>query len=394
MKELLKSARELDVYLRRIRREIHRNPEVSGEERETAALVVRELTACGCYEIREHVAGYGVIADLAGSTPGPVTALRADMDALPVAEETGLSFASEKPGKMHACGHDLHTAMLLGAAKLLAERKDEISGTVRLLFQPAEEDPALDGAVGMIRAGALDGVSALFGMHIWPELPAGTFGIRPGEMMAASDHFSVEIKGRGAHGATPHMGHDALLAGCQFVQAVQNIISRDIDPFEPAVITIGEFASGVKYNVLAGTCRLEGTIRSYSAGVRQKIKMRLEDVLSGICCAAGCRGELSYVSGHPAVMNDPLLAGDCLTIAEEIFGTDNTIRLERPTTISEDFSRYTEVVPAAFGFVGATHPGDRVWPLHSCYLSPDEDIMVYGAAMHCAFALTHCSGRQ
>jgi len=313
------------------------------------------------------------------------------MDALPVAEETGLPFASENPGKMHACGHDLHTAMLLGAAKLLAERKDEISGTVRLLFQPAEEDPALDGAVGMIRAGALDGVSALFGMHIWPELPAGTFGIRPGEMMAASDHFAVAITGKSAHGAQPHLGNDALLAGCQFVQAVQSVVSRNVDPFDAAVVTIGEIASGQKYNVLAEECRLEGTVRSYSPEVRELVNARIREVLAGICLAAGCTGEMINISSHPAVINDKALAERCLAVAPRIFGSENVVVPERPTSISEDFSWYGRKVPAAFGFLGAAKAGQEAWPLHSCRLSPDEDVMVRGAAMYAAFALTHCA---
>ena len=387
MKKLLESAGGLDASLRRIRREIHRNPEVSGEEKETAALIVRELEACGCFAIRKNVAGYGVIAEIKGALPGPVIALRADMDALPVAEETGLEFSSCNPGVMHACGHDLHTAMLLGAAMLLAERRAELAGTVRLIFQPAEEDPALGGSKAMIEAGALDGVSAIFGMHVWPELPSGVFAIRPAEMMAAADHFAVMITGKSAHGAQPHMGNDALLAGCQFVQAVQTVISRNVDPFDAAVITIGEFSSGTTYNVLAEACRMEGTVRTYSPEVRDMVNERIKEVLAGICTACGCTGELINISSHPAVINDKALAARCLSTAKEIFGNENIVIPDRPTSISEDFSWYGKKVPAAFGFLGAARPGAPSWPLHSCHLSPDEDVMVKGAAMYAAFAL-------
>ena len=387
MKELMESAGRLDAFLRRIRREIHSNPELSGEEKETAALIVRELEACGGFKIRRNVAGYGVIAELEGGKPGAVIALRADTDALPVAEETGLEFSSRNPGKMHACGHDLHTAMLLGAAKLLAERRPELKGTVRFLFQPAEEDPALGGSKAMIEAGALDRVSAIFGMHVWPEFPSGVFAIRPGEMMAAADHFAVVIKGKSAHGAQPHLGNDALLAGCQFVQAVQTVVSRNVDPFDAAVITVGEFSSGTTYNVLAEECRMEGTVRTYSPEVRDLVHERMKEVLAGICLALGCTGELINISSHPAVINDKTLTEHCLHAAEGIFGKEKVLVPDRPTSISEDFSWYGRKVPSVFGFIGAAKPGQPAWPLHSCHLSPDEDVMVKGAAMYAAFAL-------
>lgn len=385
---ILESAKKIAPHLIELRRAFHRDPELSGMEERTAERIVSELREIGGYEIREHIAGHGVIAEIRGALPGPVTALRADMDALPIEEETGLPFASANSGVMHACGHDFHMTMLLGAARLIKERRTELRGRIRLIFQPAEEIPFLDGSGGMIRAGALEDVSAIFGMHCWPELPAGTFGIRPGEMMAASEHFEVRIKGKSSHGAQPHRGNDALLAGCQYVQAIQSVISRSTDPFEPAVITIGTMQAGVKYNVIAAECRMEGTIRTYSQEVLQTVKTRLKEILRGICTATGCSGEFTTISDHPAVINDETLTAQIIPAAGEIFGVGNVADLKRPTSISEDFSKYGRLVPSAFGFIGVTSPGDPVWPLHSSHLSPDETVLHLGAAMHTAFVLS------
>lgn len=377
---IVESAKAMEEHLKHLRREFHMYPETSGNEKETAARVVKELEDIGGFKIQTGIGGNGVIADLSGNFPGPTAALRADMDALQIEEETGLSFCSENCGVMHACGHDNHLTMALGAARLLAQRKDELRGRVRMIFQPSEELSPQGGARKMIEAGALDGVDAVFGMHVWPDLPLGKVGIKAGPLMAASDHFTVSIKGKSSHAAKPNEGIDALVAGSQFVMAAQTIVSRNADPMKSIVITIGRLSAGTRYNIVAGECALEGTCRTFDPSIRDLAECRLSEVLSGICTASGCTGELHYERGYMAVVNDEKMAVYMKETADSTLGKGTAVSVE-PAMTAEDFSFYLDKKPGAFAWIGTTPPGETVWPLHSSHYSPDEGVLWRGAAL-------------
>ena len=304
--EIINLAKNIQPYLQEIRREFHKYPEISYEEKQTEKIIIEELKKIGTFTIKENINGYGIIADMEGAKPGKTIALRADMDALQICEETGLSYSSKNKGIMHACGHDCHMTMVLGAAKLLSEKKNEIAGNVRLIFQPAEELSPKGGSRGMIEAGALDNVDSIFGLHVWPDLPLGKIGVKSGALMAASDHFVVKIKGKSSHAAKPNEGIDALVTGAQFITAVQTIVSRNADPMKSIVITIGKMQAGSRYNIVAEECILEGTCRTFAPEMRELAEKRLQTILEGICTLSGCTGVLNYEKGYMALENDPI----------------------------------------------------------------------------------------
>lgn len=384
---ITEAAQNLTPHLSELRREFHRHPEVSGNESQTADQIVSELSAIGGYQIDKNVGGYGVLAVLQGALPGKTVALRADMDALQINEETGLPFCSENPGVMHACGHDNHMTMLLGAARLLAERKNELHGTVRLIFQPAEELSPKGGSRDMIAAGALDGVDAVFGLHVWPELPSGTFGIKAGPLMAASDHFSVLIRGKSSHAAAPEEGIDALTTGAQFISAIQTIVSRNTDPVKPAVISVGKMRAGTRYNIIAETCEMEGTCRTFDPEVRELVAQRLQEVLDGVCHLSGCTGKLKYDRGYMSVCNDPAMADYLHNTAVDLFGRDHAVIVDHPSMCGEDFAYYLAEKPGAFAWLGTALPQRETWPLHSCRFDVDESILWRGSALLAQLAL-------
>lgn len=378
---IYEQAQALQPYLAELQREFHEHPEPSRGEKETSARVLRELEKIGGWSIRTNVYGYGILADLQGGKPGKRVALRADMDALQITEESGLPYASRNPGLMHACGHDNHITMLLGAAKLLAQNKADIPGSVRLIFQPSEELSPHGGAKGMIAAGAMQDVDAVFGLHVWPGLPMGTFGTRAGALMAASDHFSVMIKGKSCHGAMPHLGCDATVAGAQIVTALQSIVSRNVDPMKSAVITIGRLHSGTRYNIVAETCELEGTCRTFDPAVRMLCRDRLTHIVQNVAEAMGCECEVNYELGYNAVQNDPAMADYLLHTASELFGAEHAVRVPGPAMTAEDFAFYLQEAPGSFAWLGVDEPGKEVWPLHSCRLATPADILWRGSAL-------------
>ena len=384
---ILDQAQQIQPHLVQLRREFHAHPEISSHETETARRIVAELENIGGYTIRTGISGNGVLADLEGGLPGTKIALRADMDALQITEETGLPFASENPGVMHACGHDNHITMLLGAAQLLVKMRDQLHGSVRLIFQPAEELSPVGGSRGMIEAGVLDDVDAIFGLHVWPELPMGTFGTKPGPLMASSDHFSVYIDGRSSHGAKPDAGIDAVVAGSQFVTAAQTIVSRNTDPLQSAVITIGRFQGGTRYNIVAGESDLEGTCRTFNPQVRELAEHRLNDVLKGICTLSGCTGELKYEHGYCSVINDPKETDYLLKAAASLFGAEKAVTVDAPSMCAEDFAFYLTKRPGAFAWLGTALPDEPAWPLHNCHFNVPEEILWRGAALLTQLAL-------
>ncbi|MGL5437256.1 MAG: M20 metallopeptidase family protein [Lachnospiraceae bacterium] len=380
---LIESAKALQPHLVKLYHEFHTYPELSCTEARTSERILRELDAIGGYQITKKLGsgGHGILAELKGDLPGETVVLRADIDALPIQEKTGLPYASQTENVMHACGHDMHITGLLGTARLLAEHRRELRGTVRLIFQPAEEDAPVGGARSMIEAGALDGASGVFGLHVWPELPLGTVGVKPGSAMAASDHFTVNIVGKACHAARPQDGCDAVVAGAQFVTAIQTIISRNRNPLESAVLTVGVVEAGNRYNVVAEECLLHGTCRTFNPEVRDMVERRLSEVLDGVCALSGCTATLKYRRGYDALVNDEQMSRYVHQVAADLFGSENAVFPMEATMCAEDFSFYTGKVPGAFAWLGTggTEGGD--WPLHNCHFAPDESVLWRAAAL-------------
>ncbi|MFD1174928.1 M20 peptidase aminoacylase family protein [Paenibacillus puldeungensis] len=332
------------------RRELHRFPELSNEEFETTRRILGWLKEA---EIRilDYPLTTGVIAEVGGLREGPVIALRADIDALPVLEETGLPFASTAPGKMHACGHDFHTAALIGTAYALKEREAQLKGTVRLIFQPAEEKAK--GARQVIDSGALDGVQAIFGMHNKPDLPVGTIGIKSGPLMAAADGFVVEVAGKGTHAAVPEAGLDPIVTASHIITALQSIVSRNVSSLESAVISVTKLHSGTAWNVVPDKALLEGTIRTFSEEVRREVLDRFTQIVEGIAAAFATTASIRWIEGPPPVNNDPVLA-DLGFAAAGATGYKAVAPI--PSPAGEDFAVYQREIPGLFVFMGTAGP--------------------------------------
>ncbi|MBV9699650.1 MAG: amidohydrolase [Candidatus Eremiobacteraeota bacterium] len=376
--------RALEDRIIELRREIHRHPELGFEEHETAALVERELDALSVEHRR--CAGTGVVATIHGANPGRNVALRADMDALPVAERTGLSFASAVEGKMHACGHDAHTAMLLGAAHVLTRRRTEFAGTVVLIFQPAEEGPG--GALPMLQAGVLDRpkADAVAMLHVDSRLDVGTVGITAGGVSASTDELRLTVRGRGGHGAYPHTAVDAMPAAAALVLALQNIVARETDPLASAVVTIGTIAGGYRNNVIADCVTLSGTLRAHDETVREELARRVARIGSGIAAAYGVEIELELVPGYPPVINDePLTRGFAAYLRLE-----GGLRVEEPppTMGGEDFAYFAQHVPGVLIRLGVrSEAAQSFHPGHSPLFRIDEAALKYGTQTLVLFAL-------
>jgi hippurate hydrolase len=369
-----------------LRREIHREPELGFETEKTAEKVLDALDGLPL-EIETGVAENGVIATLKGEGDGPTVALRADMDALPIHEETDLPFASGVDGKMHACGHDGHTSMLVGAARALSRDhlRERLNGSVKFVFQPAEEGGG--GGRVMVEEGVAEGISSIFALHLWPGLPFGTAATKAGPIMAAADRFEMTVKGTGGHGAMPHLTADAVAIAAQVVTALQTVVSREVNPVEPAVLTVGEIGAGVAFNIIPETARLGGTVRTLDADLRERMPERIEELAQGV--ARGMRGdaELDYHFSYPVTRNDADAARLALGVAGELFGEDSTMKLVHPSMGGEDFAFFLEKVPGAFIWLGV---GD-VSGLHTPQFAFDEEILPQGSALLAALALESLS---
>ncbi|QSF47635.1 amidohydrolase [Paenibacillus tianjinensis] len=347
------SAEALGDQLTGIRRHLHRHPELSNEEFETTKYITSQLTQAGI-KILDYGLATGVIAEIGSGRSGPVIALRADIDALPIQEETGAEYASQVHGKMHACGHDFHTAALLGAAYLLKQQEEQLPGTVRLLFQPAEEKA--QGAQRIISSGALQEVRAVIGLHNKPDLPVGTIGITGGPLMAAADGFVVEILGGSSHAAVPEAGTDPIVAASHIVTALQSIISRNVSPLESAVVSVTQIHSGNSWNIIPDQAVLEGTIRTFDEAVRIKVLERFEQVTAGVAAALGASATVRWIGGPPPVINDEALAALGIESAEALgYRAVKPV----PSPAGEDFAFYQRVVPGLFVFAGTD--GSREW---------------------------------
>ncbi|MFM9276877.1 M20 metallopeptidase family protein [Paenibacillus jiagnxiensis] len=332
------------------RRYLHRHPELSFQENNTARFIAEQLQSFGI-EVRTGVGGNGVLGFIRGGSTGPRIAFRADFDALPIQDEKDVPYKSEVPGVMHACGHDGHTAVLLGVARVLQEFRETLHGELVLIFQHAEEKPP-GGAKFMIEDGCLDGVDAVYGIHLSSEYPLGRLGLRAGPAMAAVDAFTIEIHGKGGHGARPHQTVDALVIGAQIVGGLQQIVSRRVDPLESAVVTVGQFSSGTAFNVIADKAEMQGTVRTFSPEVRKQIEEELRSIVQGLSEAGGARSDIHYLNGYPPLVNPAAETERVKKLVAKHFGEDAF--LEPPPVMgAEDFAYYLEHRPGAFIQVGA-----------------------------------------
>ena len=355
------------------RRDIHAHPELLYDVHRTAASVADKLKAFGCDEVVTGIGRTGVVGVIRGRKPGgKVVGLRADMDALPIEEATNVPYKSTVPGKMHACGHDGHTAMLLGAAKYLAETRN-FAGTAIVIFQPAEEGGA--GARAMIRDGLLDrfGIQEVFGMHNFPRLPVGEFAIRSGPMMASTDNIAINLEGVGGHAAFPQLGVDTILVGAQIVNQLQSIVARNVDPLQAAVISICVFQGGQTENVIPQRVRLGGTARSLSAVVRDLLQKRVREVVEGTARLYGAKAELTYTTGYPVLVNEERRTAFAAAVAGEIAGKDKVNVDCAPLMGAEDFAYMLQERPGAFIYLGN---GDSAGLHHPAYDFNDEAIPV------------------
>ncbi|AZS18210.1 amidohydrolase [Paenibacillus lutimineralis] len=368
------------------RRHLHRHPELSFKEKETSTYVAGILKELGI-EVTEIGGGYGLVGRLRGALPGMTIALRADMDALPIQDEKECEYASQVPGVMHACGHDGHTSVLLAVAEYYSERLQELRGEIRLLFQPAEET-CPGGAVDMIEAGALEGVDVIYGVHLWTPLPLGTAASVAGPMMASVDDFIIDIQGRGGHGGMPHKAVDSVVAGSSLVMQLQSVVSRSVDPLQPAVVTIGSIQGGTAQNVIADRCRLSGTARCFDESTRQVIRARIYALVEGITHSYGTEAHIHYITGYPSLVNDEAEFGRFNRSVGKVTGLkgETAVRIMP----AEDFAYYLQLVPGCFVLVGAGNEEKGIiYPHHHPRFDIDEGAMLHAAALMVSMAETY-----
>jgi len=373
---------ELFERLVSFRRDLHRHPELSGQEHRTAGRICRFLDELGI-AYRRGVAGTGIIAEISGASGGPLVALRGDMDALPIIEETGVPFESQVPGVMHACGHDGHSSMLLGAASLLAREKS-LPAPVRLIFQPAEETG--EGAKAMIEAEALEDVAMIFGGHVDRHYAVGSIAVTEGAVNASSDRFSIAITGKGGHAARPHETIDSIVVGSLMVMALQTIVSREVNPAHPSVVTVGRFDAGTAANVIAGQAHLEGSIRAQEQEVREGLHRSIERMAKSIGQLHAAAVEVKIDLGTPAVRNPAAGADIARRAAAMVVGEDGVVTMEIANMGGEDFGYYLQRVPGCYVRFGTAREGVEYFPAHSSKFDFDEETIAVGAAYYHAVA--------
>ncbi|MGB3495977.1 MAG: M20 family metallopeptidase [Elainellaceae cyanobacterium] len=363
------------------RRQFHQHPELAFREQLTAGFVSQKLTEWGISH-KTEVAKTGIVAVIQGQPTGPVLAIRADMDALPIQEQNQVDYCSKHDGVMHACGHDGHTAIALGTAYYLAQHRHEIPGTVKIIFQPAEEGPG--GAKPMIEAGALKNpdVDAIIGLHLWNNLPLGTIGVRSGPLMAAVELFDCVIQGRGGHGAMPHQTIDAILVASQVVNALQTIVARNVDPIKAGVVTVGSFQAGHARNVIANSADLSGTVRYFDPVFEGFYGRRIEEIVAGVCQSHGATYSLDYWQLYPATINDSTIADLVRSVAETVVETEAGVVPECQTMGGEDMSFFLQEVPGCYFFLGSANPQkDLAYPHHHPRFNFDETALGMGVEM-------------
>jgi len=379
--DFLPEAKRMEPEVIKTRRALHQHPELAYHEEATSEFVAKKLQSMGV-EVRRRVGGTGVVGILRGSKNGRVVALRADMDGLPVKEMADVKFRSKVDGVMHACGHDTHMAMLLGAARILSENRRDLCGTVKFLFQPAEEHGGRGGAMPMIEDGAMEDpkVDFVFGLHVEATRRSGVFGVREGAIAAAPDTFRVKILGRGGHGSAPHETVDPIYVAAHVILAVQGISSRMIDPVRPFVITVGAVHSGTKENIIPDLATLDGTIRTLDEATRKLAKKKVEDVVKGVCKGFGAAAEVEFEKdAYPVTVNDPETTKEAIRVLTRIPGTK--VKKVEAMLGGEDFSRFLQKAPGTFYFLGSRNPEKGcVYPNHSSKFKVDEDVLKFGVA--------------
>ena len=373
------------------RRAIHENPEAPFEERATAKLAADVMKKLGL-EVRTEVGGTGVVALLRGAHDGPTVAIRGDMDSLPIEEETGRPWCSKVNGRMHACGHDGHTSMIMGAACVLSRMKDQLHGNVKFIFQPSEEKDG--GAEPMIRDGAMDDphVDAVFACHLWPDVKLGGIKVHHGPAMASLDAFNVKITGKGGHVATPHKSIDAIATAGSFLVQLQTIVSREMDPTEPVVVSVGTIKGGMAYNAIAHEVEMSGTVRAVNPLIRGLIKERIESKLRGACEASGAGYEYDYHFGYPPVVNSCEMAEFVQGTAARLLGRDNSSYAERPSLVGEDFAYFAQSAPGAIYLLGVGDDKVNKYPLHHPRFDFDEEALGTGVRLHSQLAVDYLAG--
>ena len=380
-------AKEQESYVIQCRHYLHSHPELSTKEVNTTRFIKEELEKMGV-EVQEFEGITGCVGTIKGDKPGKTVMLRADIDALPITENPGKSYCSLNPGVMHACGHDCHTSMLLGAAKILSAHRDEIHGTVKLIFQMAEEIGRKSEAY--VKRGALEGVDAIFGMHIWSAVPAGKVNFESGERMACSDRFTIKIHGKSSHGSAPHEGKDAIIAGAAAIQALQTIPSRINNPFNALVVTVGIFNGGTKENIIADQAELTGTVRAFNREFRNSMPEVIKSVVEPVVKGYGCSVEVDYYFGPSPLINDHEdLVQIARGAASKEMGEDALIPLKKMTG-AEDFSVYMETVPGVFGYLGCRNEEKGIIAAHHHpAFDVDEDVLYHGTGIYVQFALDY-----
>ena len=380
LKNIVQETKDVVV---KTRRDLHRIPEPAYTEKKTSAYIIDYLQKEGL-ALRTGVARFGVVGMLEPLKKGPTLLIRSDIDALPVTEETGLEFASTHMGALHACGHDGHMAMVLGAATVLNRIKDKLEGNVKFVFQPAEEGPG--GAKPMIEEGVMENpkVDYSVGCHLWPAVAEGSVGVRSGPLMAAMDRFDIKITGRGGHGAMPHLCLDALEVGTQVVNALQRITSRHMNPLQPAVVTVGSFHAGSTFNVIPGEAEMCGTTRTFDREIWHGWKDRLDKIIRGVCESMGAGYELTYSQGYPPLINDEHMADIVRKCSVQAVGEEKVIEPE-PTMGGEDMAFFLEQSKGCFFFLGVGRPGGA--PIHNPSFDFNEEVLPLGVEIYCRIAL-------
>lgn len=371
-----------------VRRALHRRPELSNQELETTARLRRELEASGVPGIRP-LGPTGLVVDIVGERPGPVVVVRGDIDALPLAEEADVPFRSAVPNVMHACGHDVHGTMALGVAIAALERRATLPGTLRVVFQPAEEAEPLGGRA-LVAAGHLDDVAAAIALHVDPGTATGHIGLLSGRSMASSDEFTITVRGRTSHAGWPHVGIDAITAAASVVQELQKVVTRRVDPRKPVALNLGRIEGGAGANIVPDEVRISGTMRTLDEESRATVRRLLEDVSRHAAAANGARAELALVEGEPVLSNHPAVIDAFEAVARRTLGEDGPLRLGEPTMNSEDFAFYTERVPGAIAWIGVRDEAlGIVHPLHHPRFAVDEAVIPIGVELllHTAIAL-------
>jgi amidohydrolase len=383
LRDMARSQREWTIGMRRA---LHEIPEKSGEEYKTQALILSALAELGIAHAPVLTGAVGVIY---GANPGRTAALRADIDALPVNEPPGLPFRSKRDGFMHACGHDAHAAILLGAAKLLSERRGAWRGAVKVIFQPSEERGA--GAANMIAAGAMSNPDAdvIYGLHVMPHLPVGIMETRGGTLNASSDSLTFEVTGKGCHGAYPDMGADAIVCAAQLVNALQTLVSRNVPPAQAAVFTVGMIEGGTAHNIICERATMRGTLRTANPALRELMLRRISEIATGVASACGCRVRVEALDACKPLVNDASEAMRALNFGKKLLGAENALERESPSMGAEDFASYLECAPGAFYHIGCADPNSDspAAPLHSRDFQLDERCLEIGVMMQAGLAM-------